>query len=213
MSLEIRTFENGSFMVNTFVVASEGECWIVDPGEECGEAVEYVRTAGLAPKAVLLTHAHVDHIIGVPLVREAFEGIELICSSLDADALGDPRVNLSAMLGMAITVGPADRTLEPGDELVLGDTAWTVLDTSGHGPGGVSYYCPAEGVAIVGDSVFAGSIGRLDFPGSSHRRFLRNIRENLLTLPGPTRLLPGHGPETTVEAEIAGNPYLAGDGV
>jgi len=213
MSLDIRAFENGSFMVNTIVVASGGECWIVDPGEQCDGPIQYARSAGLAPKAILLTHAHMDHIIGVPIIRAALPGIELICSAMDAPALDDPGLNLSAMLGMAVTVGPADRTLEPGDELVLGDTAWTVLDTSGHGPGGVSYYCQAEGVAIVGDSVFAGGIGRVDFPHSSARRFLRNIRENLLTLPGPTRLLPGHGPETTVETEIMGNPYLAGDGV
>ena len=213
MSVDIRTFVTGPFMVNTFAVASGGQCWIVDPGEGCSELVDHVRAEKLQPQAILLTHGHVDHIAGAAELAAAFDGIELICSVDDAPMLADPGLNLSALLGGSITLGPPDRAVAPGDELTLGETTWTVLDTGGHGPGGVSYYCADAGVAIVGDSVFASSIGRTDWPGSDERRLLRNIRENLLSLPGRTRLLTGHGPETTVADEKATNPFLQGGGI
>ena len=208
MSVEIRTFVIGPFMVNTLLVSQGGQCWIVDPGEGCSEVVDQVRADRLEPKAILLTHGHVDHIAGVPELTSAFEGIALICSADDAPMLADPQLNLSALMGQAITMGPADRVVSPGDELELGATTWQVLDTGGHGPGGVSYYCADAGVAIVGDSVFASSIGRTDWPGSDERRLLRNIRRNILSLPPGTRLITGHGPDTTVEIEKAANPFL-----
>lgn len=209
MSVEIRTFVTGPLMVNTFVVADDGRCWIVDPGDGCAQVADDVRQRKLQPELILLTHAHVDHMGGIGELREAFEGIELVCSPDDAPLLDDPVGNLSVLMGVPVTPGPPDRTVAPGDELVLGHSTWTVLDTGGHGPGGVSYYCAQAGVAIVGDSVFAAGIGRTDWPGSDERRLVRNIRENLLSLPGPTRLLTGHGPETTVKIEKASNPFLA----
>ena len=209
MTVDIRTFVTGPLMVNTFVVASGGHCWIVDPGEGCSDVVDHIRSHQLQPDAILLTHPHIDHIAGIPELKAVFEGIDLICSAADAPGLDDPGFNLSVMLGSAVTLGPPDQTVAPEDELALGDSTWVVLDTSGHGPGGVSYYCAAAGTAIVGDSVFASSIGRTDFPGSDESQLLRNIRENLLSLPGPTRLLPGHGPETTVDMENANNPFFA----
>lgn len=213
MNVQIRTFVIGPFAVNTFVVAEGPQCWIVDPGEGCSEIVHHVRAEQLQPKAILLTHAHVDHIAGAGELTGAFEGIELICSADDAPMLDDPALNLSALMGEAVRLAPPDRIVTPGDELSLGHSTWVVLDTGGHGPGGVSYYCAEAGVAIVGDSVFAAGIGRTDWPGSDERRFLRNIRDNLLTLPPTTRLLPGHGPETTVDTEKATNPFLSGPGV
>ena len=213
MSVEIRPFIIGPFAVNTLLVAEGGQCWIVDPGQGCSQVIDQVQADQLEPKAILLTHGHVDHIAGAPELTSAFAGIELICSADDAPMLADPQLNLSALMGQAITMGPADRVVSPGDELALGGSTWRVLDTGGHGPGGVSYYCAEAGVAIVGDSVFASSIGRTDWPGSDERRLLRNIHQNILSLPGSTRLITGHGPETTVEIEKANNPFLQAPGI
>ena len=107
-----------------------------------------------------------------------------------------------------MAIAQADETINPGQELTFGQTIWTVLDTAGHTPGGVSYYCPGEKLVIVGDSLFSMSIGRTDLPGSSHTQLIDNIRNNLLTLPDDTRVIPGHGPETSIGIERAMNQYL-----
>ena len=98
--------------------------------------------------------------------------------------------------------------VRPGQTLTLGDSSWAVLDTSGHTPGGVSYYCESAAVAIVGDALFAGSIGRTDLPGTSTERLVSNIRSQLLSLPEQTRVLTGHGPETTIGVERQTNPFV-----
>jgi glyoxylase-like metal-dependent hydrolase (beta-lactamase superfamily II) len=122
--------------------------------------------------------------------------------------LGDPVANVSAMFGLSLTCPPADELLSPGQTLSEDGLAWRVLDTSGHTPGGVSYHCAEAGVVLTGDALFEGSIGRTDIPGADAERLLRNIRENLLSLPDLTRVLPGHGPETTVGRERRNNPFL-----
>ncbi len=101
------------------------------------------------------------------------------------------------------------RDLDPNHVLELGETRWQVLDTSGHSPGGRTLYCPQAQTAIVGDALFAGSIGRIDFPHSDGPRLLSNIREQLFTLPGSTRVCSGHGPDTTIEIERTTNPFFA----
>ena len=120
----------------------------------------------------------------------------------------DAEANLSAAFGFDVTACGADDLVRPGRSLVLGDFQWAVLDTSGHTPGGVSYYCSQAGVVIVGDALFAKSIGRTDLPGASASRLIRNIQKNLLSLPDQTRVLPGHGPETTIGAEKRTNPFF-----
>jgi glyoxylase-like metal-dependent hydrolase (beta-lactamase superfamily II) len=122
----------------------------------------------------------------------------------------DPQLNLSGPFGFQVVLKtPAGGNLEPGMELVLEHTRWVVLDTSGHSPGGRSLYCPQGGVVFSGDALFAGSIGRTDFPGSDHGRLIANIRRHLLTLPEETVVYSGHGPATTVGNERKWNPYVA----
>jgi glyoxylase-like metal-dependent hydrolase (beta-lactamase superfamily II) len=171
-------------------------------------AIEYVRGDGLVPSRILLTHGHCDHICGAGQFKKAFGDIVICCPEKDADMLGDPDTNLSAPFGMPMTIPPADELIQPGQELILGQTVWTVIDTSGHTPGGVSYYCPGEKLVIAGDALFAGSIGRTDIPGANHQQLIDNIREGLLTLPDDTRVIPGHGPETVIGLERATNPFL-----
>lgn len=208
MSVEIHTFVTGPLQTNTYVVASQGACWIVDPGAGAGAVISFIGDEDLTASAILLTHGHGDHIAGAAELKTAFADLLLLCPAADAAMLDDPQLNLSEQFAMAVTAPPADRVISPGDQLILGDSTWLVLDTGGHTAGGVSFSCRAESVVIVGDSLFAGSIGRTDLPGASPNRLMRNIRENLLCLPSDTRVLTGHGPQTTIGEEKRFNPFV-----
>ncbi len=184
-------------------------CWVVDPGLSAGPLLEYLERTGLSPERILLTHGHADHIAGVAAVKEAFPDAVLTVPHDDVHMLTDPAANLSLPFGFNITTPAPDQTVRAGEELKMGPLTWRVIDTSGHTPGGVSYYCAEAEVVITGDALFAESIGRTDIPGASEARQLKNIRENLLTLPDATRVLPGHGPITTIEHERRHNPFLS----
>lgn len=217
----VEGFELGPFMTNCYLVRVEGApaCWLIDASFEPGAMIERVRGGGLEPKALILTHAHVDHIAGVEEVLEAFAGIPLMIHEAERGWLSDPSLNLSRELGLPVRTRDADRTLAEGEELELAGTKWRVIHTPGHSPGGICLYHEPEGgggggaddpVLIAGDALFAGSIGRTDFPTSDHDALIGAIREKLYTLPGATRVYPGHGPATTIERERRGNPFVRG---
>ena len=208
--LNIECLELGELLTNCYVLTAGGVCWIVDPGLSPEPLVDHLRRSGLSPERILLTHGHCDHIAGLAAVKEAFPGALVTVPAGDAGMLSDPVANLSLPFGLRIAAVAADRTVSPGEELAMGPLTWRVLDAAGHTPGGVAYYCPAAEVVISGDALFAEGIGRTDIPGADESQLLRNIREGLLTLPGPTRVLPGHGPATTIEHERKFNPFLAG---
>jgi glyoxylase-like metal-dependent hydrolase (beta-lactamase superfamily II) len=216
----IRTFPLGGFQTNCHVVwvpgdggASAGrECWIVDPGESPRAALEFVRAQGLVPSRILLTHAHADHIAGLDAASAAFPQARVLLHRAEHAFLEDPQLNLSAFIGLPITARPADGELRDGEELELAGTRWRVLHTPGHSPGSVTLACDAAGEAIVGDTLFAGSIGRVDFPTSDPAAMHRSLHEVLMRLPDAMRVHPGHGPSTTVGAERRSNPWLQDDG-
>jgi len=208
--LAIRTVPLGPFQTNCVILSCpiDGDCWIVDPGMRPEPAIDRLRGDELVPSRIMLTHGHCDHIAGVDLVKEAFPEAIVCCPEADAAMLPDPDTNLSRPFGMPMRISPADELLRPGRELALGQTSWTVIDTSGHTPGGVTFYCAREKIAIVGDALFSQSIGRTDIPGADHQQLIDSIRKNLLPLPDDTRVIPGHGPETVIGLERATNPYL-----
>lgn len=211
--IEYETFVEASFQENGFVVrpADEQCCWIIDPGfpPQCDEMCDFVREQGLTPAAILLTHAHADHIAGVDTVKEAFPEAPIWVHADEDVLLQSAHHNLSAAFGMPVQSSHGgDRHLRAGEEISLGATTWAVLDVAGHSPGGIAVYCAAANLVIVGDALFAGSIGRYDFPHSDGRRLLTNIRESLLSLPDETVVLSGHGPETTIGRERKSNPFL-----
>ena len=226
MTLQIETLVLGPLETNSYVLWSEtpcdeesdtggrvspgggANCWIVDVGMWSKPLVELLHERNLDPQRILLTHCHGDHIGGVEYVKGAFGGVRICCPATEKEMLKDPELNLSATFLMGIEAPDPDELLAPGEVLHMGPLAWEVLDTSGHTPGGLSFYCPEEGVVFCGDALFADSIGRTDIPRGDHERLIENIRRNLLSLPDETRVYPGHGPETTIGRERKSNPYL-----
>jgi len=208
MSPKIVTFVLGPIETNTYLVLCDGDCWIVDPGFDPGKLIEHLSSRSLTPSRILLTHGHGDHIAGAGPIKAAWPEARLCCPRGDVEMLSDPQANMSGPFGLAVTSPPADEMVGPGMSLNCGTVEWRILDTSGHTPGGVSYYCPRGGVVLTGDSLFAGSMGRTDIPGASASRLISNIRAQLMTLPQVTQVLPGHGPATTIGDELATNPFL-----
>ncbi|MFO0833268.1 MAG: MBL fold metallo-hydrolase [Phycisphaerales bacterium] len=207
----IARFELGPFMTNCYVVSTPGssDCWIVDASFEPREMIEHVRARGLHPVAVVLTHAHVDHIAGLDDVTRAFPGVPVMIHSAERDWLTDPELNLSAGYGMPVSFRPPDAVLGEGDTLKLGRDAWRVLHTPGHSPGSIALVLEgALHVALTGDALFAGSIGRTDLPGCSFEQLALSIRTKLYTLPEDTLICPGHGPTTTIGRERRSNPFV-----
>ena len=206
----------GPFQTNCYIVrpAAASACWVVDPGPGGDRSAEprallkRLKSGKLEVERILITHGHGDHIAGAGSLKRAHPQAVLTVPEGDAAMLVDAGLNLSADFGMPFMAPSADERVRPGDRLELGGGAWEVLDTSGHTPGGVSYYCPLSGVVIVGDALFAGSIGRCDLPGGDGERLIANIRRHLMNLPDDTRVLCGHGPSTTIGAERRDNPYI-----
>jgi glyoxylase-like metal-dependent hydrolase (beta-lactamase superfamily II) len=212
-SVRVESAVDPLFGENSYVLFERpgGHCWIVDPSfdPQPREIAGIVSEHGLVPAAILITHCHGDHIVGIDAIRQRWPEVELYVPAAEVDWLSDPVKNLSAGFGMQLRVAaPVSRMVRPGDALQLDGLAWQVLDASGHSPGSVAYYCPAGRVVITGDALFARSIGRTDFPGSNSKQLLDNIRTNLLTLPDEVAVYAGHGPATTIGQERESNPFL-----
>jgi len=208
-TVRIRSFELGPYATNCFVVTAGGDaCWIVDAGFSPGELIEAVRAERLRCEKIILTHAHIDHIAGLGEIRRACEGVPVWAHPSEFSWFDDPALNLSGAMGMPFTTNPPDHALDEGDVLTLGDSEWSVLHTPGHSPGSLTLVEKKAGIAIVGDTLFSGSIGRSDFPTSNEADLHSSIREKIYALPDETVVYPGHGPNTRVGLEKTSNPYV-----
>lgn len=198
----------GWFAANCYIVgcSASKEAAVIDPGDEAQRILLTVKDMGVTVRYVVNTHAHVDHIgANAEIIRAT--GALLCIHRLDADSLADPMRNLSSWGGEPLPALSADRLLEEGDVLEIGEMRFRVLHTPGHTPGGICL--EGEGVVFSGDTLFAGSVGRTDFPGGSHVALIDAIRTKLFPLPDDTVIYPGHGPSTTIGEEKRSNPFLA----
>jgi hydroxyacylglutathione hydrolase len=212
MDVRIAVVESMPFAENTYVAWRPGrtDAIVIDPGFEPDAVLEQLRAERLTPAAILNTHGHVDHIAGNEALKAAFPDVPLIIGAGDAAMLTDPMLNLSGLAGVAITSPPADRTVREGEVVEAAGLRLEVLDIPGHSPGHVVFVLRDGAVVFGGDVLFAGSIGRTDFPGGDSDVLLNGIRAKLWPLSDETRVYPGHGPPTTVGEERRSNPFLAG---
>lgn len=190
---------------------TDKQALIVDPGDQFNRIREAVYACGVTPLAVLLTHAHFDHIGALEDVR-SFWNIPVYMQQMEAEWLGDPKKNGSAYFAFVpdLAARPADYLLTDQQQLTIGSFSMQLLRTPGHSPGGISYYFAKEQVVFCGDTLFRGNIGRSDSLGGKTDELLATITERLMTLPEETVVCPGHGPATTIAAEAATNPFLVG---
>jgi hydroxyacylglutathione hydrolase len=209
MTLHIRTFVAPGFGENGYIAWRSGSSTAVciDPGNSVAQMEQLLEAEKLSVGAILLTHAHIDHVEGLAAMARA-TGAPSYMHPADRP-LYDNVAQQARQFGMRIEVPPpVDHTLAHGQVLEIGDTTYAVRHVPGHSPGHVLFYVAAAGLAFVGDIVFQGSIGRTDLPGGDYAELIGGIRESLLTLPDDTQLYPGHGPPTTVGHERVTNPFL-----
>jgi glyoxylase-like metal-dependent hydrolase (beta-lactamase superfamily II) len=201
----------GVYETNCYVL-SDGDaardCLVIDPGLNANALIDFLKDRNLNPVAVALTHGHIDHIAGLAALRADYQNVKVYIHELDAPMLSDPRANLSVMNGMAFSTEPQDISLKEQEVVEEVGVKLLVLHTPGHTPGGICLYSQADDIVFVGDTLFAGSVGRTDFPGGSMYQLLDSVKEKLFTLPEETKVYPGHGPATTIGREKNHNPFF-----
>ncbi len=205
------TFPAGAFACNCSVLACDTskEAIIIDPGGEVDRIRGIVEHHGLSVKAVIHTHAHLDHIYCTRKVVENHGGS--ICLHKDDLFLYDGIEMQASMFGWQVdSVLPVDRFLEDGDSITFGEQAALTLHTPGHTPGSVCFEVKDgdKHIIFAGDTLFRRSVGRTDLPGGNSKQLLRSIQTSLYTRAPDSLVVPGHGPNTTIEEEAAKNPFV-----
>jgi len=210
--MEIDRQSLGEYQTNCYILRSDPtspDCLIIDPGLGADELMAFLSRRRFNPVAVVLTHGHIDHIAGITTLRSSHPEIKVLIHELDAPMLAHPGSNLSEMAGRPFATAPAEVRLKDGDCIELAGVVLQVLHTPGHTPGGICLYSEQQGVVFTDDTLFAGSIGRTDFPGGDIAQLTNSVREKLFSLPDQTVVYPGHGPATTIVREREHNPFFS----
>ena len=211
--LSVQTFTFNPFEENTYVLYDEtGEAVIVDPGcsnrLEERELADWMVSQGLRPRLILLTHSHIDHILGAWFVKDKYR-IPLCIHRKDEETLRSGKI-VAAMYGIKnYTEVEADQYVSEAQTVHFGNQEISVLFLPGHAPGHVGYYHAGQKILLGGDVLFRSSIGRTDLPGGDFDTLIDSIHQRLFTLPDEVTVYPGHGPETTIGQEKVSNPFCA----
>ncbi len=209
--IQITSFTFNPFQENTYVLHSDGKAILIDPGcsdrDEEQELEAFLNDNALVPIRLVLTHAHIDHILGNAWVHRQY-GLKPELHAADVPILENgPRV--AAMYGIPYEPSPEHgRLITKGEKIKLGEDELEVLFVPGHSPGHIALFSKDQRFVIAGDVLFRGSIGRTDLPGGNMETLLNSIRSELFTLGDDVKVYCGHGPETTIGIEKRSNPFL-----
>ncbi len=210
--IKLAAIVSAPFEENTFVAHLEDrtDCLVVDPGFEPDRILEYLQQNNLTPAAILITHGHSDHIAGNETLKQQFPDCPIVVSHADAPKLTDPNLNLSAPFGLMLTSPPGDHLVGEGDSYRSAGFEMLVREIPGHSSGHVVFILQGVEPPVVfgGDVLFAGGIGRTDFPDGSFEQLAEGIHGKLFTMPDDTVVLPGHGEATTTGEEKQHNPWV-----
>lgn len=214
----VKTLKLGPYQTNCYLLHDQNSVWVIDPAFAGGTILQHIRAMKLNMKAVILTHSHWDHLMGLPELATAFPDASIFIHTLEAHFLG--KEGGRRLRQLAISIDPSQarvaesfweslpeptHTMEGGE--ILPGCALQVLHTPGHTAGSVSLYRAEDNLLFSGDTLFAGSVGRTDLPNSDPYAMIPAIKSKLLTLPEETIVYPGHGPATTIGKEMT-NPWL-----
>lgn len=211
--MEIKSYTVGPFVENTYLLIQDNEALIVDPGffdpRELKQCISDMKEEGVIPVAVFLTHAHVDHILGLNRVLSEFN-IPVYLNHSDLHLWNNFPDQVRRFGFQAPGFDFTPEPLTEGEGFTIGSFTFDVLYTPGHSPDHVSLYLPGQKTVIAGDALFRESIGRTDLYKGDMELLAQSIRTKLYTLPDDTNVLPGHGPSTTIGHEKKNNPFVKG---
>jgi glyoxylase-like metal-dependent hydrolase (beta-lactamase superfamily II) len=205
----LETFPVGPLRCNCSVLGDEvtHEAVVVDPGDNIPEILSRLHKYGLTLRQIVITHAHIDHVGGAALLKKA-TGAPVFLNQQDLGLLDAMEIQAGWLGVPTPEVASPDASADDGLTVGLATLPAEVIHTPGHTPGSICLLFRQQHLLLAGDTLFAGSIGRTDLPGGDGRQILRSLRGRLMVLPDTTRVLPGHGPETTIGEEKQSNPFL-----
>lgn len=205
--MQLVHFTVGALGVNCYLYFCEvtKEAAVIDPGDNGKRILQKIAELQLDVKYIINTHGHADHIGANNAIKQACNA-KILIHGADASCLTDPKRNLSAFMGEAVLSDSADRILKNGDTIHIGEGSLTVLHTPGNTQGGICLL--ADTLLFSGDTLFAGSVGRCDFPGGSMTDLIKSVKEKLMVLSDDIIVYPGHGEKTSIGTERHINPYL-----